>query len=356
MNKKVVFVMPRLGGKGWGGAHRVSVMLSNYLANSGYDTTIIVRENSSIDYPVDSKIRIICLDAKDNSASERLKCCFSIRNILKNYKDAYVIVFISRIAVETYLSCLFLRVKIIGSERTDPRNEPKRAAFRFLRGLIFGYMYKTVYQTPEAMKYFPKKAQKNGKIIPNPISPNLPERFNGIRKKEIVTFCRIDKQKNLPLLIDSFIEVHEKVPDYILRIYGEGIIEDEIKAYILDKNADTFIFMEPFSNEIHEKVVDCTAYVSSSNYEGLSNSMLEAMAIGLPSICTDCPIGGARMVISNNENGVLVPVNDKDSMVSAILKLIQDPVFADKLSRNAVKIRDELCIDKICREWEMLLQ
>ena len=52
-------------------------------------------------------------------------------------------------------------------------------------------------------------------------------------------------------------------------------------------------------------------YVSSSDFEGMSNTMLEAMAMGVPTIATDCPIGGAKTVIKNGENGILTPVGNE---------------------------------------------
>ena len=95
-------------------------------------------------------------------------------------------------------------------------------------------------------------------------------------------------------------------------------------------------------------------FVSSSDYEGLSNSMLEAMAIGLPTICTDCPCGGARMVIKNGKNGLLVPVRDRASMKDAMKRIAESDVFSCSLSKQASKVREELSIEKIAELWEKL--
>lgn len=95
-------------------------------------------------------------------------------------------------------------------------------------------------------------------------------------------------------------------------------------------------------------------FVSSSSFEGLSNSMLEAMAIGLPTICTDCPCGGARMIIINGVNGILVPNGDKDALAQAMAQVADDSKLAAYLSKNAMKIREDLSIKKIARLWEKL--
>ena len=89
-------------------------------------------------------------------------------------------------------------------------------------------------------------------------------------------------------------------------------------------------------------------FVSSSDREGISNSMLEAMAVGLPCVCTDCLGGGARMMIEDGENGLLVPMKDANALCLAMKKIIENPALAEKLSQNAVKIRERLEPEKIC--------
>ena len=101
-------------------------------------------------------------------------------------------------------------------------------------------------------------------------------------------------------------------------------------------------------------MVNCTAYVSSSDYEGMSNSMLEALAMGIPSICTDCPIGGARTVIENGVNGILTPVGEQAPLTEAMLKIIEDEAFRNLLGNNAYAIRDKLNINDIADQWIQL--
>ena len=140
-----------------------------------------------------------------------------------------------------------------------------------------------------------------------------------------------------------------------MKIYGTGLIEEEIKNYIKDKQADEFILMEGFSNRVHESILDCAGFLSSSDYEGLSNSMLEAMAIGLPCVCTDCPIGGAHMMIQDGINGLLVPVKDVSAMRDAIIELIENPNLGERMSIEAEKVKRLLDEKVICKKWEALL-
>ena len=77
-------------------------------------------------------------------------------------------------------------------------------------------------------------------------------------------------------------------------------------------------------------------FVSSSDFEGLSNSMLEAMAMGIPTICTDCPCGGAKMVIENGINGLLTPVGDKDELSAAMQQVADNSQIAHVVTSKSV--------------------
>ena len=115
------------------------------------------------------------------------------------------------------------------------------------------------------------------------------------------------------------------------------------------------VIFEPFSKDVHSLIIKDAVYVNSSDYEGMSNAMLEAMAIGLPCVCTDCPIGGANAVIKDGENGLLVKLGSTDELSKAIKKVISDKSLADTLSANGRKIRDELSVGRITDMWLSLI-
>lgn len=111
----------------------------------------------------------------------------------------------------------------------------------------------------------------------------------------------------------------------------------------------------PFSPTVHAEILHDAMYVNSSETEGLSNAMLEAMAIGLPVVCTDCPIGGARATITDGENGLLVPIKDHNALYQAMRRLIEEPGLAEKLSYHAAMLRNHLQLNKIAEMWMKLL-
>ena len=109
--------------------------------------------------------------------------------------------------------------------------------------------------------------------------------------------------------------------------------------------------MPGFAEDIHQKMLDAMLYVSSSDYEGISNSMLEALGMGVPTIATDCPVGGARMVIQNGVNGLLVPVKDANALYNAMKRIIEDKNFMEMISKEATKILKKYPLEKISQKW-----
>ena len=92
-------------------------------------------------------------------------------------------------------------------------------------------------------------------------------------------------------------------------------------------------------------------FVLSSDYEGISNSMLEALSMGIPTISTDCPIGGARIYITPEESGLLVPVGDKAAMSEAMCRIASDGELSKRLSAGAVQIREKYSVTRIAEKF-----
>jgi glycosyltransferase involved in cell wall biosynthesis len=218
-----------------------------------------------------------------------------------------------------------------------------------------------VFQTEDAKAVYPENISKKGTVISNPIKAGLPQPYFGERSNCITTFCRISKQKNLPVMVEAFAKIHAEYPKYILRIIGDAPnAEDkqeleDIKRLINKLQINDFVKFEPFMSNVHEAIIKDSMYVSSSDYEGISNAMLEAMAIGMPVVCTDCPIGGAKATINDGVNGLLVPIKNPQELYKAIKRVIEEDGLADKLSHNAAKLREELSLDKTTDKWLAVL-
>ena len=173
----------------------------------------------------------------------------------------------------------------------------------------------------------------------------------GKREHRIVNFCRIEPQKNLKLAVDAFNLIRKEFPDYTLEFYGDGAQKQELEKYVDSLQLEDRVIFHGYSSCIHEKIINASLFVSTSDYEGISNSMLEAMAIGLPTICTDCPPGGAKSVISDGINGLLVPVRDVEKLAEAMRTVLKNESMQNEMSIKASLLAGALEPSVIAKKW-----
>lgn len=354
MNKEIIVVTETLGVDG---PERVITELIDEWLRMGFAITVAVTraELRKTTYEMNQDVGIIYIDAhKKGGPLSRITEALEVRKILKKHPNALGISLMISTSFSLAVASIGLKNKIILSERNDPHQVPFTKLQRKMRDFSMELADACVFQTQDAKDYFPKRIQKKGTIIFNPVNPALPERFIGERRKAIIAVGRLEKQKNFSMLIKAFAKVSPKHSDYKLYIYGEGSLRPELEQLIDQYGLKDTVLLPGFSSNVYQEMLPCTAYVSSSDFEGMSNSMLEALAMGIPTVCTDCPIGGARTVIENETNGLLVPVGDADRMAEAITRIIEDPRFAEKLSDNACLIRDKLNIQSIAKQWAKL--
>ena len=390
--KRVFFFIDSLNG---GGAERVASVLANSMCDK-YDITFVLLRKEPIVYELNNKIQILYLvDLPLKSFIHIIinKVFFPVsyfrnriykpivrrigdiscvpkwnewtlyfysqvalpyRELLKKHKDCTAFGFLIRSNISMLMATKGTGVKTVFCERNNPIRPDMPRNIIKIRDRIYCRCSSAVFQTEEEMAYYTRIKGKKV-VIPNPLKENLPERFLGARRHEIVNFCRLSSQKNIPLLFDAFEMLLQDHPDYTLRVYGEGPEKDKLKAYIKEKHLENKAFIEDFAKDIHERIKDAAMFVSTSDFEGLSNSMLEAMAIGLPTVCTDCDGGGARMMIQDHENGLLVPKGDKQAVYAAMKEIAENADLADRLSENAVRLREALSVENIVREWEKMI-
>ena len=353
-SKKILIIMNDLKN---GGVERVLSVLANYLAaRENYEVHILTIAEDNVSYKLDPRIhyrhkQLLHL-YKDESLGAELRTMRGIFREMKEIDPDCIIGFDDSIIIRSVPSAWLQRRRIVVSERIDP--SIYGTAMRIVRQAAYDMADAVVFQTPDARDYFPKRTRKKSRVIPNPLKEGLPYRSEETNK-DIVMACRLRAQKNVHVAIEGFAKFHADHPDYRLVVYGEGEQLGELTEYASRLGVGENVKFPGHTDEIHDIMSRAAMYLSSSDYEGLSNSMIEALAIGVPSICTDCPVGGARMFIQNGVNGLLVPVRDAEAIAKAMSRIADDEDFARSLSAESVKIRDELSTDVICPQWEELL-
>lgn len=355
MVKKILFITAMSSG---GGAERVMTLLSNDFALNGYNVTYASLKNNGY-YDILPEVNKAIIG--DTVGNGKIKLLLQLRKYLKDNSFDAIIAFGYSISIKIALASIFLPIRkiIIMSERNDPSQNVKGTLKKYLRIWAYSRASNIVFQTEDAQKYFPRNIQKKGAIIQNPINVQLTGKTIDPNSKRIIAVGRITPQKNFPMLVRAFSIIHKKHPEYVLHIYGadDGSGEKERLTEIINElNLNESVQFKGFSDNIIDEFYKSCMYVSSSIYEGISNSMLEAMSCGLPVICTDCPIGGARMTIQNNVNGLLVKVGDVDGLAQAMSSIIENEDFARSMGLKANEIAKTLSIDNIANQWNKIVE
>ncbi len=390
--KEIAFLIDSLGG---GGAERVVSVLCRELCARGYQVDILMLNQRPIAYPLPEGVTLCYAEdmpvttAWGRLARKALEQCMRLqvrywnpllrklgcydyprvnetrmffyanyampyREYLKKHPGCTAFGFLIRSNISMLMAARGLPVKTVFCERNNPVRPDMPRNIMKIRDRISRRCKAAVFQTEEERDYYTWLRCESA-VIPNPLKEGLPEPFAGERRHEVVNFCRLNKQKNIPLLIEAFELLLADHPDYTLRIYGRGDEKDNLIALTRKKGLEHAVFFEDFAPDVHDRIRDAAMFVCSSDFEGLSNSMLEALAIGMPCVCTDCEGGGARMMIRSGENGLLTPIGDKQALYESMKKLAEDPAYAARLGSEAAKVRQELSIEKIADRWEAMV-
>lgn len=346
-----------IGGISGGGAERVACNLAIYLSKQNHCVTLLTMSETANVYGVHSEVTLVSL-LKESERSNKIRdnCLRYMR--LKNYVnehsfDTYVVMLPITISLLLHFR-KSIKGKIIASERNDPLSNSRLSKF-----LMKHYAERAdawVFQTEDAAKWYDGITQ-TGTVIPNAINPDfIRPPYTGEREKSIVAAGRLSEQKNFKLLLDAFADISPEHPEYCLKIFGKGSLENELKTYAENLGvADKTQFMGYVSN-MPEQLEKASLFVLSSNFEGMPNALMEAMALGLPCISTDCPAGGPKYLIKNGENGLLVPVGDKEKMRDAIRCILSNKEAAKKMGQKARKIAEELAPEYIYSRWENFIK
>lgn len=347
---KIAFILERLGN---GGAERVTAALATEFSNSyGYEVHVFTCVKEQEEYELPSNVKRHVMNPRKNRIGTlKNKCDYLTKELKAIYPDIVYSLATPKTTIMLCLLSIKRKFTLVVSERNDPNQYPQSDFLKKMRNVAYKIADGVVFQTEDARKYFCKTIQEKGCVIPNPISANLLKPYEGVRKKKIVNFCRLEPQKNLKLLIDSMIRVHDRFPEYSLSIYGDGVQRKELEEYCIRNGAEGYITFSGFESKVHKKIIDAAVYVSSSDYEGISNSMLEAIALGIPTISTDCPIGGAKMVIEDHVNGILVPVRNVERMSQAIMEVLENAELSQRMSMNGIKLREKFSVENIAKKW-----
>ncbi|MGD1820447.1 MAG: glycosyltransferase family 4 protein [Pleomorphochaeta sp.] len=340
-----------IGDMTFGGAQRVMSNLANQLSCK-HEIILVSIWKSNLAFNLSSQINFI----NGIGCSSLYSAIFYLRSIIKKEHPSIILSFLSTYNILTLLASFNLKIPIVVSERNDPKVEPRHIILKMLRKVLYPFADGFVFQTAEAQNYFSKKIVKKSVVIPNPIFINKELNNLTITKKKIIFSAgRLENQKNFKLLISAFSKIINKFPSYQLHIYGQGRLKSELQVQIDQLGLQDKVKLLGVTDDLHKFLKESELFVLSSNHEGMPNILMEAMALGVCCISTDCPCGGPRFLIKNDVNGFLFPIGDEDKLISLMDKILTDKDVRKRVSMEALKIYEDLNPILIVEQWDKYL-
>ncbi len=378
--QKILFHINSLGK---GGAERVVSLLADEFVKNGTEVIIATEWHCEDEYELHPKVKRIHagLQETQESASRLQKQWFRIlnlRKVIRQEKPDVVLSFCVKANYRAMMATLGMKIPVIVSVRNDPKIDYIGKKNTLLNKLFLNRAAGCVFQTEEAKEFFDEKLQKKAVIICNPVNEKYLQAKRKEPVKKIVCVGRLVAQKNQMLLVQAFEKILEKYPDYHLYLYGDGSddeCKEELLLYVKKKQAfpssetkiggeenpqkkkgslslEERIHFMGLSSTLETQLADAAMFVLPSNYEGMPNALMEAMALGLPVISTDCPCGGSRYWITPEVTGQLVPVGDKEAMEKAMEFYILNPKKAREYGQKARERLQEATVEKVFLQWK----
>ena len=340
-----------------GGAERVMTNLSDAFAQKGCDTVLVTSFPEEWEYKTNPATKRINLaDCRIGGFIKRnFKLIRLLKKTLKAEKPDVIVSFMAEPNYRTILASGRNGAKTIISVRNDPNREYPTALHRFLAKHLYKRADGVVFQTEDAKAWFPEKIQNKSRVIMNQIDDSFFDtKYDGIRK-DIVATGRLTAQKNHKMLIEAYSLIKDEIDDNLI-IYGEGNLREELEKLIEAKGLAGRVFLPGATKDVPNAIKSAKLYVMSSDYEGMPNALVEAMALGLPVVSTDCPCGGPRALLGELGKQVLVPVGDAEALASAMLGIIS--YSKDELDGLMMKINSkaETCRgNRVIGDWESFI-
>lgn len=324
---------------GSGGAQRVVALLCDELANQGHDVMLILYNPlTDHDYYISDKVKKVVLDRenKQNKVTYYLGKFLRLRQYVEEFVPDAIIPFLADQTLYLYLATRGTKFhnRIITTVRNNPKIFPKSRKLRVQNNILIALSKANFVQNIEQKEYFPTFIQKKTFVLPNPVSDELLEvRRMPTEIKNIVTLGRLSEQKNHEMLIKAFCMVASRHKNIRLNIYGQGELRSYLQSLIDTSEFKDRIRLCGVSTNVKDVLQANELFVLTSNYEGMPNALIEAMATGMPCISTDCPTGPADLI--NEQNGILVNMGDVEMCASAMEKMIEDNASAWMMGQRA---------------------
>ena len=353
--KKIAFY---IGSLSKGGAERVFVNLAEYFLGEGYRVVMVTQYQKSDEYILEEGIeRFLSEIETEKISSSRVLNFFrrlnKLRMIWKDQEPDLVLSCIGKNNFMAVVTTMGTRTKPVVSVVGEAKEEYPTRGMRLLANLLFSRAAGIILQTERSRSFFCKKVGEKAVILPNSLNPDfIRPRYAGEREKRIVSVGRMDANKNHVMQLRAFAALQESYPDYELVIYGDGELRSSIEELAQKLGIADRVSLPGVVPDVARRIERAALFLLTSYSEGVSNALIEALALGLPVIATDAPSGGTEELIENEINGLIIPAGDQSALERAMDRILGNPAYAQKIGTEAAGIQEKLAPERVNALWK----
>ena len=353
-----------------GGAERVTADLSSYWHRLGYKVSVVTQLEPDTDvYPLAQGVqRHVLHTAYDTGGGLRglwanWRRARRLRALIKKHRPDCVLGMMTTSSVLSVMASRGLKNRVIAMEHTHPPKQKLPDAWQKMRHWAYQRTDAVVTLTSATAQWVRQHIPGTQvHVIPNAVRWPLPamepqvDSHKTPGRYRLLAVGRYHEVKGFDRLIEAFGMLAKYFPDWDLAIVGDGAQREALSEQIDALGLQERVQLVGQVGNIQDWYESADIYVLSSRYEGLSNSLLEAMACGLPVVAVDCDVG-PREIIRNDIDGVLVsPADDIEALAAHLSDLMGRPLHRTALARRAVDVRDRFSVARIMTLWEAVLR
>ena len=369
---KILYVVERVNLRG--GYDRIIIEKANYLAEHGCEVIICVSSHalSKPFYPISEKVKLVDFDI---DFDQQYKYSLFIRAyIYKKLMRRYRKMLSNLLVIEhadIVITTLGREIDFIteindGSAKVGESHIAKD----YVRNLHLmeqrGFIYRII------AKYWRKKIDHKVKklaalvlltqhdanswdglaktvVIPNSL-PFYPPHGSSCENKQVIFVGRLNEQKGLEYLVDTWMKVNQKHPDWVLHVFGDGEQKQLLLQMIKEAGLECAIIVNQPTPMIMEMYLESSIFLLTSRFEGFGMVIIEAMICGLPVVSFDCPWGPAD-IIRDGEDGFLVEYLNTDEAAQRVCQLIESAMLRKNMGVKARLNVQRYNRDVVMKQW-----
>lgn len=358
----VVFIHSLAGG----GAERVAVDLAGHWAAAGWQVLLVTQADPATDaYPIPAAVCRESLGTAGQSGGgaravwangHRVR---ALRKTLRRFEPDIVLGMMTTSSILAVVAAAGLPMAVIATEHTHPPAQALSAGWRWLRRRVYPRASRVVALTHGTARWLQRHVPGSRvDVIPNAVRWPLP---NGIpmlsapsdsTRRRLLAVGRLHPDKGFDSLVAAFAQIAASHPQWDLVILGEGAQRQFLERQVDEAGLRARVSLPGRAGNVGDWYACAEVYVLSSRVEGLSNTLLEAMASGLAAVAFDCETG-PREIIEDGVDGLLVrPAGDVDALARALVRVMDDEPLRRHLASRAPGVKERFSTERVLARWD----